>query len=160
MSQEVRQIVRIGDTDLDGFKPVAYALTKIRGIGISTAYAICRYLGINPSIRLGQLDDETVRKLDWAVRNLHQFAPGWFVNRPKDPETGRNIHLLGADLVLAAKKDIDLMKKLRSWKGIRHNLGLKVRGQRTRTTGRLGLTVGVTKGKAAPGGGGGGGSSK
>ncbi len=49
------------------------------------------------------------------------------------------------------------MKKLRSWKGIRHNLGLKVRGQRTRTTGRLGLTVGVTKGKAAPGGGGGGG---
>ncbi|WP_054857566.1 30S ribosomal protein S13 [Vulcanisaeta sp. JCM 16159] len=156
MSQEVRQIVRIGDTDLDGFKPVAYALTRIRGIGIPTAYAICRYLGINPSIRLGQLDDETIRKLDWAVRNLHQFAPGWFVNRPKDPETGRNIHLLGADLVLAAKRDIDLMKKLRSWKGIRHNLGLKVRGQRTRTTGRLGLTVGVAKGKTAAGGGGGG----
>lgn len=89
MSQEVRQIVRIGDTDLDGFKPVAYALTKIRGgIGVSTAYAICRYLGINPSIRLGQLDDETVRKLDWAVRNLNQFAPGWFVNRPKDRRQG------------------------------------------------------------------------
>ncbi|TLX95508.1 MAG: 30S ribosomal protein S13, partial [Thaumarchaeota archaeon] len=33
----------------------------------------------------------------------------------------------------------------RSWKGIRHALGLKVRGQRTRTTGRKGRTVGVRK---------------
>ncbi|WP_069808236.1 30S ribosomal protein S13 [Vulcanisaeta thermophila] len=155
MSQEIKQIVRIGDTDLEGMKPVAYALTKIRGIGISTAYAICRYLGINPTLRLGQLDEDSVRKLDWAVRNLHQFAPGWFVNRPRDPESGKNLHLIGADLVFYAKRDVDLMKKLRSWKGIRHNLGLKVRGQRTRTTGRLGMTVGVTKGKTQAGGGGG-----
>ncbi len=144
---EFKQIVRIGDTDLDGSKAVAYALTKIRGIGFSTAFAICRYLGINPMAKLGYLDDETIKKLDWAVRNLHQFAPPWFVNRPRDPETGKNLHLIGADLVLAAKRDIDLMKKIRCWRGIRHALGLKVRGQRTRTTGRLGMTVGVSKGK-------------
>ena len=147
MSQEFKQIVRIGDTDLDGTKAVAYALAKIKGIGINTAMAICRYLGIDPLSKLGALSDEQVRRLDWAVRNLHQFAPGWFVNRPRDPETGKNIHLIGAELVLAAKKDIDLMKKLKTWKGIRHSLGLKVRGQRTVTTGRLGFTVGVTEGK-------------
>ena len=142
-----KPIVRIRDTDLDGYKAVAYALTKIKGIGISTAFAICRYLGIDPLTKLGELPEDVIKRLDWAVRNLHQFAPGWFVNRPKDPETGKNIHLIGADLILAAKKDIDLMKKIGCWKGIRHKLGLKVRGQRTVTTGRLGLTVGVSKGK-------------
>jgi len=151
MSKDLTQIVRIGDTDLDGLKPTLYAIAKIRGIGISTGLAICRYLGIDPNTRLGQLSEEQLKRLDWAVRNVHQFVPGWFVNRPKDPETGRNIHLIGADLVLAAKRDVDLMKKLRSWKGIRHSLGLKVRGQRTVTTGRIGLTVGVTKGKKTPG---------
>ncbi len=142
-----KPIVRIGDTDLDGYKAVGFALTKIKGIGISTAFAICRYLGIDPLTRLGDLPDDVIRKLDWAVRNLHQFAPGWFVNRPKDPETGKNLHLIGAELILTAKKDIDLMKKIGCWKGIRHKLGLKVRGQRTATTGRLGMTVGVSKGK-------------
>jgi small subunit ribosomal protein S13 len=37
------------------------------------------------------------------------------------------------------------MKDIRTWKGIRHSLGLKVRGQRTRTTGRSGKAVGVKK---------------
>ncbi|ABO08397.1 30S ribosomal protein S13 [Pyrobaculum calidifontis] len=152
MAQEIRAIVRIGDTDLDGNKTVAYALAKIRGIGIATAYAICRKLGIDPHATLGLLPEDQINKLDWAVRNLHELAPAWFLNRRKDPETGRDLHLIGSELVLAAKRDVDLMKKLKSWKGIRHSLGLKVRGQRTVTTGRFGATAGVTKKKAAPGG--------
>jgi small subunit ribosomal protein S13 len=47
------------------------------------------------------------------------------------------------DFVL--KGDIDNEKNVQSWKGVRHSLGLKVRGQRTRTTGRKGRTVGVRK---------------
>jgi len=144
---EFRTIVRIGDVDLDGTKAVAFALEKIRGIGIASAYAICRKLGIDPHMPLGALDDDQIKRLDWAVRNLQQLAPPWFLNRRKDPETGKDIHLIGADLVLAARKDIELMKRLRTWKGIRHALGLKVRGQRTVTTGRLGPAAGVTKGK-------------
>ncbi len=146
-SQEFKPVVRIGDTDLDGSKAVPYALAKIKGIGISTAYAICRHLGIDPNTKLGYLSDDDVKKLDWAVRNLHQFAPGWFVNRPKDLETGKNLHLIGSNLILTVRRDIDLMKKIGCWRGIRHKLGLKVRGQRTRTTGRFGPTAGVTKGK-------------
>jgi len=34
---------------------------------------------------------------------------------------------------------------LRSWRGVRHGLGLKVRGQRTRTTARKLAAVGVSK---------------
>lgn len=151
MSQEIRAIVRIGDTDLDGNKQVVYALAKIRGIGISSAYAICWKLGIDPHAVLGLLPEDQLNKLDWAVRNLNEIAPSWFLNRRKDPETGRDLHLIGSELVLAAKRDVDLMKKLKSWKGVRHSLGLKVRGQRSVTTGRLGATAGVTKKKAAGG---------
>ncbi|MEM0479346.1 MAG: 30S ribosomal protein S13 [Pyrobaculum sp.] len=151
MSYEIRAIVRIGDTDLDGNKQVAYALAKIRGIGISTAYAICWKIGIDPHAVLGMLSEDQINRLDWAVRNLNEIAPSWFLNRRKDPETGRDLHLIGSELVLAAKRDVDLMKKLKNWKGVRHSLGLKVRGQRSVTTGRFGITAGVTKKKAAGG---------
>ncbi|MEM0369544.1 MAG: 30S ribosomal protein S13 [Pyrobaculum sp.] len=151
MSYEIRAIVRIGDTDLDGNKQVAYALAKIRGIGISTAYAICWKIGIDPHAVLGMLSEDQINRLDWAVRNLNEIAPSWFLNRRKDPETGRDLHLIGSELVLAAKRDVDLMKKLKNWKGVRHSLGLKVRGQRSVTTGRFGVTAGVTKKKAAGG---------
>jgi small subunit ribosomal protein S13 len=39
------------------------------------------------------------------------------------------------------------MKRIKSYKGVRHHLGLKVRGQRTRSTGRHGLVVGVVRAK-------------
>jgi len=87
------------------------------------------------------------------VRNLHEIAPAWFLNRRRDPVSGRDVHLIGSELILAAKSDIDLMKKLRSWKGMRHAVGLKVRGQRTVTTGRFGPTAGVAKKRGAPQGG-------
>jgi small subunit ribosomal protein S13 len=147
VTQELRAIVRIGDADLDGTRQVVYALTKIRGIGITTAYALCRKLGIDPHATLGTLPDDQVGKLDWAVRNLHKTLPPWLLNRRKDPETGRDLHLIGADLILAAKRDVDLVKKLKCWRGVRHALGLKVRGQRTVTTGRIGSVAGVAKGR-------------
>jgi small subunit ribosomal protein S13 len=71
--------------------------------------------------------------------------PSRLFNRRKDIESGRDMHLVGPDLALRNKADIDLMKDIKSWKGIRHSLGLKVRGQRTRTTGRSGKAVGVKK---------------
>jgi small subunit ribosomal protein S13 len=43
--------------------------------------------------------------------------------------------------------DVDRMKRMRSWKGIRHMYNLKVRGQHTRTTGRKGLVVGYYRAK-------------
>jgi small subunit ribosomal protein S13 len=37
------------------------------------------------------------------------------------------------------------MRKIRCYKGIRHETGQKVRGQRTKSTGRTGTTVGVKR---------------
>jgi small subunit ribosomal protein S13 len=47
--------------------------------------------------------------------------------------------------MLIKREDINTMKKIRSYVGIRHERGHKVRGQRTKSTGRKGLTVGVKR---------------
>jgi len=146
MSREFRHIVRVTDTDIDGSLKVGYALTKIKGVSISLANAILKKAGINPEIRLGLLSEEQVKKIEDVLLNPTKYGiPSWLLNRRKDLETGKDLHLLSSDLVLRTKMDIDLMKKIKSWKGYRHAYGLKVRGQRTRTTGRTGKTVGVSK---------------
>ena len=66
-------------------------------------------------------------------------------NRRKDPQTRRDTHLITSDLDIRVKEDIELMKETRSWKGIRHSLGLKVRGQKTKTSARKGRSVGVSR---------------
>ncbi len=70
-------------------------------------------------------------------------------NRKFDPQTGEHKHLIGSELKLAVKFNIDSMRKIRSYKGVRHELGLPVRGQRTRSSFRKGVIVGVIKKKAA-----------
>lgn len=146
MSKEFRHIVRVTDTDIDGTLKVGYALTKIKGISISLANAVLKKAGINPEIRLGLLSEDQVKKIEDVIQNPAKYGiPSWLLNRRKDLETGKDLHLLSSDLVLRTKMDIDLMKKIKSWKGYRHAYGLKVRGQRTRTTGRTGKTVGVKK---------------
>ncbi|MCD6242892.1 30S ribosomal protein S13 [Candidatus Bathyarchaeota archaeon] len=146
MSREFRHIVRVTDTDIDGTLKVGYALTKIKGVSISLANAILKKAEVNPEIRLGLLSEEQVRKIEEILENPAKYGiPNWLLNRRKDLETGKDLHLLSSDLVLRTKMDIDLMKKIKSWRGYRHAHGLKVRGQRTRTTGRTGKTVGVRK---------------
>ncbi len=149
MSRELRYIVRILNTDVDGSLKVPYALARVKGIGINLGYAIARVAGIDPDLRIGLLTDKQVEKIEQVAKNPVAFGvPRWMVNRRFDPATGKDLHLLGAELELAVKEDIQLMMRTKSWKGIRHSLGLKVRGQRTRTTGRTGMTVGVSR-KAA-----------
>lgn len=146
MSKEFRHIVRVTDTDIDGNLKVGYALTKIKGVSVNLANAVLKKAGINPEIRLGLLSEEQVKKIEDVLLNPFKYGiPSWLLNRRKDLETGKDLHLLSSDLVLRTKMDIDLMKKIKSWKGYRHAYGLKVRGQRTRTTGRTGKTVGVSK---------------
>lgn len=143
---EFKHIVRITDTDLNGTEKVAYALSRVRGVGITMAYALARLAGINPNARLGTLTEAELKKLEDAVKNISSLGlPPYMLNRRKDPGTGKDLHLIGSDLVMAVKFDVDRMKKIKSWKGVRHALGLKVRGQCTKTTGRFGRTVGVTK---------------
>lgn len=146
-NEELRHLVRIMNTDLQGAKPVKYALTGIPGIGRRTSILIARSAGVNPTAILGYLPDDDVAKLDSAIGKLEDIVPTWMLNRQKDLATGQDKHLLGTDIVLTFREDINNLKKVRAYRGIRHERGLKVRGQRTKATGRRGSTVGVSRKK-------------
>jgi small subunit ribosomal protein S13 len=146
MSREFRHILRITDTDVDGTLKAPYALRKIKGISLNLANAILKKAGIDPNMRAGFLTEEEVEKIEEIIKEPTKYGlPAWLLNRRKDLETGKDMHLISADLILRTKMDIEKMKELKSWRGYRHAYGLKVRGQRTRTTGRTGKAIGVKK---------------
>ncbi|MBS7607301.1 30S ribosomal protein S13 [Candidatus Bathyarchaeota archaeon] len=146
MSTGFRHIVRVIDKDLDGMKTVVDALSDIKGIGIRLADIIARKAGVSPQTRIGYLSEEKIEEMEDIIRNLDdQDIPSWLLNRRKDLETGKDRHLISSDIDLQVKADIEREKSIWSWRGYRHAYGLKVRGQRTRTTGRTGKTVGVSK---------------
>jgi small subunit ribosomal protein S13 len=146
MSQEYRHILRIMGTDVQGTLKTVYALTEIKGVSLSLSNAILKKAGINPDLRVGFLSESDVEKIEEVIKEPIKYGlPTWLLNRRKDAETGKDRHLISAELVLRTKLDIDQAKEIRSWRGYRHAYGLKVRGQRTKTTGRAGKALGVKK---------------
>jgi small subunit ribosomal protein S13 len=145
-ASEFRHLVRISGRDLDGGKKLIVALSDLKGVGYNFANVITTKLSLDPRVRLGTLSEEQVKEIEDAIANTSKSVlPKWYYNRRNDPETGEAKQLLGSDLDFIQKNDIEDEKNIQSWKGVRHGLGLKVRGQRTRTTGRKGRTVGVRK---------------
>ena len=148
VKEDFRYIVRMANTDLDGTRSVAYALTAIPGVGIRVAEGLADLAGVPRYERLGNLSETQTDSIEASLGNLGETVPEWMVNRPRDWETGLDMHVFGSDVEVRRRDDINRMKMIRSYKGVRHESGQKVRGQRTRSNGRTGLTVGVTK-KAA-----------
>ena len=145
--EEIKYFVRVRNTDLDGTKAVHIALTGIKGIGSHTSRTIAALANVDPRAILGKMDDESVGRIANAVETYIEQVPVWMVNRQKDVYTGEARHLLGTDLTMANDDDVNRMRKMRSYRGIRHETGQKVRGQRTKSTGRTGTTVGVKRKK-------------
>ena len=146
MSREFQYIIRFAGTDIIGNQPVIYALTSVKGVGIKLANAVIEKSGISPESRMGFLSSSEVEKIQDILQDPIRYGiPVWLLNRRKDIDTGNDLHLIGSDLIFQTKNDINQMKKMRSWKGFRHSYGLKVRGQRTKSTGRKGKAVGVKR---------------
>jgi small subunit ribosomal protein S13 len=133
-------------TDMQGTLKTIYALTKIKGISLSLSNAILKKAEVNPDLRVGFLTETEINKIEEIIKDPTKHSmPNWLFNKRKNAETGKDIHLISADLVLRTKMDIDEAKEIRSWRGYRHAYGLKVRGQHTKTTGRAGKALGVKK---------------
>ena len=146
MSQEYRYILRIMGTDVQGTLKASYAVAQVKGVSLSLSNAVLKKAGVNPDLRVGYLTESDISKIEDVIREPAKYnLPSWLFNRRKDAETGKDLHLLSADLVLRTKMDIDEAKNIRSWRGYRHAYSLKVRGQRTKTTGRAGKALGVKK---------------
>lgn len=142
---DFKYIVRIANTDLDGDKAVVHALTAIKGVGNRVAEVLVNKTGIRRDETIGNLSDEEVDRLEKYLLELSDHTPGWLLNKQNDVWTGEDLHLLGSEMDMRKQEDINILKKIRCYRGIRHEKGLKVRGQRTKTHGRTGLTVGVVK---------------
>lgn len=144
--EEFKHIVRLAGGDLAGEKQVRLALADLNGVSRPMARAVAHAAGVDAFKKIGTLKDDQVKKLGEILENPGAHGlPTWMLNRRKDIGTGEDGHLLGGDIEMAVRSDVGLERHIRSYRGIRHERGLPVRGQRTRTTGRTGMTVGVKR---------------
>lgn len=146
MEEEFKHMVRIARRDVDGNKPVLNALADIKGVGIALSGAVSSSMGLDLNQKIGYLSDNKINEIEEAIRNPGKLkVPEWMLNRRNDYETGKTEHLIESDLMMRLRDDLNRMKKIRSYKGRRHEVGLPVRGQRTKSTFRKGSSVGVSR---------------
>ncbi|MCI5797615.1 MAG: 30S ribosomal protein S13 [Firmicutes bacterium] len=105
-------MARIAGVDLPNDKRIEIGLTYIFGIGRVTSNKILEATGINPDIRVKDLDENDIAKL----RN----------------EIEKN-HTVEGDLRKEVSLNIKRLTEIGAYRGIRHRKGLPVRGQNTRT---------------------------
>ncbi len=147
-------IVRIAGRDIDGDLDIPNALMQIKGIGYNMSHAltlgIVEMYGIPSSTKIGSLEEDQMLQIENLLKDPRKITkiPTYLLNRRNDRETGENLHVVGTDLIVKNRQDIENDIRIQTYRGFRHRYGQKVRGQRTRSTGRTGATVGVTK-KAA-----------
>ena len=144
---EIREVVRIARTDIDGTKPVAKALGSLQGVGEMYGNAVVEVLDeIDTTTKIGSLNDDDIDHIEEVVKSPSEYGiPGWLRNRRKDRETGDDLHLIGSDLELKEEFDIRRYKEIDSYRGWRHEIGLPVRGQKTKSSFRSGSKIGVSR---------------
>lgn len=108
-------MARIVGVELPNQKKVFIALTYIYGIGRTRANKILEAVGVDPNKRVKDLTEEEISKITQFINENYK------IEGELRQEVQRNI-----------KRLIDIG----CYRGIRHRLGLPVRGQRTRTNAR------------------------
>ena len=147
LGDDFSYILRMADTDMDGLKPLATALTSVKGIGARTAIQIWQNTGFDPYKLAGFLSMDEQEQLRVAIESYADSAPSWMLNREWDLESGRDLHVTGQQVRFTTQDDISRLRTIKAYRGIRHASGNKVRGQRGRSNGRGGLTLGVSRKK-------------
>jgi len=146
--EDFKYRLRLAGFILDGNQNLTVALTGIKGVGRQVSYAVIKSLNMEPGRKLGTLSDKEVSKVEETLEKIDKKLPSWMINREKDPYSGENKHVIGSDLEMALRDDVLRLRKIKAYRGVRHSIGLPVRGQRTRTSFRKGATLGVSRRKA------------
>lgn len=123
-------LVRILGRDIPGSRKIYIGLTRIKGVGWIISNVVCKQLKFSPNKKIGELSKEEIQKIEDTLKNLD--IKDFMKNRRNDPETGESKHLVSNDLDIKKDFDIRRLKKIRSYRGVRHTNNLPVRGQRTR----------------------------
>ena len=154
--EEHETLVRIMGYDIPGSKNIYTGLTRIKGISWAISNAVCHNLKILKTKKISELSKEDIKKIEDFLNELP--ISDFLKNRRSDPETGETSHYYGHDLDMKKEFDIKRLRKIKSYKGIRHAASLPVRGQRTRAHFRakgkaVGVKVRSTQAKEKPTGG-------
>ncbi|HOU76191.1 MAG TPA: 30S ribosomal protein S13 [Candidatus Dojkabacteria bacterium] len=105
-------MARFLGVEVDDKKKIVYGLNEIHGIGLKLAKKIIKEVGISEDLKVADLSAS-----DWDALRLH---------------IEKNEILVEGQLKQDVYQNIRRMRDIRTYKGIRHKLGLPVRGQRTR----------------------------
>ena len=124
-------LVRILGYDVPGSRNIMSGLTRIKGVSWAISNAVCLHLNVPRAKKIIELSKDDIKKIEDTLRNLQ--VPDFMKNRRFDRETGETKHVFGSDLDILREFDIKRLKKIKSYKGVRHALRLPVRGQRTRS---------------------------
>lgn len=108
-------MARIAGIDLPRDKRIEIALTYIYGIGLPSAKKILASTGINPDTRVKDLTEDEINRLQREIENNYKVE---------------------GDLRREVNANIKRLIDIGCYRGLRHRLGLPVRGQRTRTNAR------------------------
>jgi len=108
-------VARIAGVDLPKQKRVEIALTSIYGIGRSLARGILAVAAVNPGIRVKDLTEDEVTRIRKAIEGKCKVE---------------------GDLRMEVAQNIRRLMDIGCYRGLRHRVGLPVRGQRTRTNAR------------------------
>jgi small subunit ribosomal protein S13 len=125
-------LARISGVDLPREKRVEISLTYIYGIGLTRSQEILAATGIDPDIRVRELNDQQIALLREYIEQNYQVE---------------------GDLRRVEGMNIKRLMDIGCYRGRRHRVGLPVRGQRTRTNARTrkGARKTVAGKKKAPG---------
>ena len=148
LGADFNSILRIADSDVDGLTRIGMGLTSGKGVGVRTALAICDIAGVDKNKLGGHLTDADQDKIREAIESYPTEVPLWMLNRQRDIETGDELHLFSVDVSMTQDDDIARLRATKAYRGLRHAARKRVRGQRTRSNGRTGLTLGVQRKKA------------
>lgn len=148
-SKDFKHVLRVSARDVPGFMSVGDGLCVVYGLGHRISKVIEKKFleKIGKDVKkVGYLTDEDVLVLEDMLENLDKEVPTWLLNRAKTID-GKTKHLIMADLRLENRKDIQKLGKIKSYRGLRLQWGLTVRGQKTKSSFRRGGVVGVSKKK-------------
>lgn len=125
------RMVRVLATDIEGKMTIYSGLAKIKGVSWALSNAICKTLKLNKKRKIGSITEKEIEEISKIIKEGK--IPKFLLNRQNDFESGEDKHLTGSDLELRKEFDIKRLKKIKSYKGLRHSSNLPMRGQRTKS---------------------------
>lgn len=106
---------RMMGVDIPNDKQVQYSLTYLYGVGLYVAREVCQKLSIDPTRRASDLTEEELSRISTMLER------DYTVEGPLRRQVTQNIGRL---------------REIKCYRGVRHRVGLPVRGQRTKTNAR------------------------